>query len=135
MYIFAQINATADPVRFAVTSPHHAPGRPISSVMEKSHANGGVNMMVRKMVTIRAFIPFPVPWNMDEESIPKAIPGKNMHTVLRKIMISVARYAEVSARVNNMVINGAKEKINNAITASMIMPIFKACMYEMFSFL
>ena len=61
MYIFAQINATADPVRFAVTSPHHAPGSPISSVIEKSQANGSVNMMLRKMVTIRAFIPFPVP--------------------------------------------------------------------------
>ena len=61
MYIFAQMNATADPVRFAATIPHHAPGKPMSSVMEKSHTNGGVNMMLRKIVTIRAFVPFPTP--------------------------------------------------------------------------
>ena len=72
---------------------------------------------------------------MDDESIPKAIPGKNIHAILRKIMISGARCAEVSARVNNTVIVGAKKKINNAITASIIMPIFIACMYEIFSFL
>ena len=61
MYIFAQMKAAADPILFAATSPHHAPGRPISSVIEKNQANGIVNIMVLKMVTIRAFIPCPVP--------------------------------------------------------------------------
>ena len=61
MYIFAQMNAADDPMRFAATSPHHAPGRPISSVIEKNQASGSVNIMLLKMVTIRAFIPCPVP--------------------------------------------------------------------------
>ena len=55
------MNAAADPIQFAATSPHHAPGRPISSVIERNQANGSVNMMLLKMVTIRAFIPCPVP--------------------------------------------------------------------------
>ncbi len=135
MYIFAQMNAADDPMRFAVTSPHHAPGSPISKVIEKIHAKGSVNTELLKIVTIRAFIPLPVPWNMDDESIPKAIPGKNRHAILRKIMMSGARCTEVSAMVNNTVIAGAKKKTNNAITASIMMPIFIAYINDIFSFL
>lgn len=75
MYSFPQVNAVIDPVRFATTMPHQAPGSPRSNVVEKIHAKGAARIMVRKMVTMRAFIPFPTPWNMDEESIPKATPG------------------------------------------------------------
>lgn len=67
--------------------------------------------------------------------MPKAIPGKNMQTILRKIIMSFVRYAEASAKVNNNVIMGAKKKIDNAMADSIIIPIFRAYMYEIFSFL
>ena len=55
------MNAVEDPMRLAATSPHHAPGRPISSVIDRNQANGSVKMMLLKIVTISAFIPCPVP--------------------------------------------------------------------------
>ncbi len=55
------MNAIDDPVRFATTSPHQAPCKPIPNVIEKTQAKGSVNTALLKMVTIRAFIPLPVP--------------------------------------------------------------------------
>ncbi len=135
MYVVAQMNATIDPIRFAATNPHHAPGKPISKIIEKIHTKGSVNMTLLKMVTIRAFNPFPVPWNMDDESMPMAIPGKYRHVICRNVIISFVRRAEDSDMVNNTVIVGAKKKINTAIIASITIPIFIAYINEIFSFL
>jgi len=129
------MNATIDPMRFAMTSPHHAPGKPISKMIEKIHTKGSVNMMLLKMVTISAFIPLPVPWNMDDESIPKAIHGKNRHVICRNVIMSFVRSAEDSDMVNITVIAGAKKKINTAIIASIMMPIFIAYINDIFSFI
>ena len=61
MYIVAQMNDTIDPTRFAVTNPHHAPGKSMFRLIEKIQTNGSVSMTLLKMVTIRAFNPLPVP--------------------------------------------------------------------------
>lgn len=59
----------------ATTIPHHIPTRPPSSVIAKTRMNNKVKIIVRSTVAIKAFIPFPIPWKSDEESMPRDILG------------------------------------------------------------
>ena len=60
---------------FAVTMPHHTPVKPQPRTEAKISISGGVIMIVLRIVTANAFIPLPVPWNMDEENAPAAAAG------------------------------------------------------------
>lgn len=75
MYSFAQMNVIADPIIFATTTPHQAPIRPQPNTTPKIHASGSIKIMVRRMVTMREYSPFPTPWKSDDDNIPNAVAG------------------------------------------------------------
>jgi hypothetical protein len=74
-YNFAQMNVMADPMILATTSPHQAPTRPQPSMTPKNHASGSIRIIVRRMVTMSEYSPFPTPWNSDDDNIPNAVAG------------------------------------------------------------
>ena len=65
----------ADPMILAITNPHQAPTRPQPNMTPKIHASGSIKIMVRRMVTIREYNPFPTPWKSDDDNIPNAVAG------------------------------------------------------------
>jgi hypothetical protein len=74
-YSFAQIKVMADPIILATTSPHQAPTRPHPKVTPKIQASGIIKIIVRRMVTMREYNPFPTPWKSDDDNIPNAVAG------------------------------------------------------------
>jgi len=74
-YNFAQMNVIADPIILSTTSPHQAPTRPQLNMTPKIHASGSIKIIVRRMVTMREYKPFPTPWKSDDDSIPNAVAG------------------------------------------------------------
>ena len=51
---------------FPLVIPHHTPGSPLDKVTENINASGTARITVLKIVTTRALMPLPVPWNMDD---------------------------------------------------------------------
>jgi len=70
----------------------------------------------------KALIPFPTPWKNEEESIPNAIPGKNIADIRRKVVSPSLRAIAVSAWVKMNEICGAKMNIAAAMMVSMRRP-------------
>ena len=70
-----QINTRIELRIFAITIPHQTPTIPPLRVIAKTRMKSRVKKSVRSKVAINAFIPFPIPWNSEEESIPREING------------------------------------------------------------
>ena len=82
--------------------------------------------MVRRIVIIKAVNPFPAPWNMAEESMPKATVGKKIQTT-RSNWVRSPTMRDVSPdHVKIQVIWEAKRNVNTARTLSTRTHVFKA---------